>query len=489
MQALHSLDGLGALKEEHVLLALKDPEAGVREHAVKLSEKFIKNSLAPKALWAGLLARVEDPSLNVRYQLAFTLGELKNNGRLAALSTIVKRDVTSPWVQAAALSSLAEDANEVFGILAGDQSFGTTGTGQEFLHQLVSLVGAKDNPAEVSQVLAYIAKTGDPALTFSLVRSLGEGLGKSGNSLARVDSEGTLKNIFTQAATSAADPTAEESARLEAIQLLAFTSFPVSGNTLLAVLDSDQSPNIHVAVVTALVRFNDPQVAAELIKRWPAYSARLKSEVKAVLLGRPERAIALLNAIAAGALQPDDLTTAQMKFIRNHRDPDVRKLAAKVFANYRVKSRQDVIDAYQSTLNLTGDAARGKQIYLQRCSQCHRLGGNGYQVGPDLVTVKTAGKEKNLINILDPNREVAPAYIAFTIETKDDESLVGVIADETTSSITVRQPFGKTDTLMRSKLKSMQSQGQSLMPEGLEQGLTPQDFANLLEYIATADAK
>ena len=42
---------------------------------------------------------------------------------------------------------------------------------------------------------------------------------------------------------------------------------------------------------------------------------------------------------------------------------------------------------------------------------------------------------------------------------------------------------------MRSKLKSMQSQGQSLMPEGLEQGLTPQDFANLLEYIATADAK
>ena len=93
------------------------------------------------------------------------------------------------------------------------------------------------------------------------------------------------------------------------------------------------------------------------------------------------------------------------------------------------------------------------------------------------------------MNILDPNREVAPAYIAFTIETKDGDSLVGVIADETTSSITVRQPFGKQDTLMRAKIKSMQSQGQSLMPEGIEQGLTQQDLANLLEYIATADAK
>ena len=130
---------------------------------------------------------------------------------------------------------------------------------------------------------------------------------------------------------------------------------------------------------------------------------------------------------------------------------------------------------------------RGKKIYLQRCSSCHRLGGNGYQLGPDLVTVKNTGKEKMLVNILDPNREIAPAYIAFQIETKDDESLVGIIASKTTG-ITVRQAFGKEDTIMRSKIKSMQSQGQSLMPEGLEEGLKPQDFANLLEYISTADA-
>nr|WP_237712362.1 c-type cytochrome [Pedosphaera parvula] len=187
-------------------------------------------------------------------------------------------------------------------------------------------------------------------------------------------------------------------------------------------------------------------------------------------------------------MQPTDLTTAQIKFLRNHHDAEVHKLAAKVFANFKEKKRQDVIDAYQSALNLNGEAAKGKEIYLQRCSSCHRLGGNGYQLGPDLVTVKNTGKEKMLVNILDPNREIAPAYIAFQIETKDDESLVGIIASETTSSITVRQAFGKEDNLMRSKIKSMQSQGQSLMPEGLEQGLTPQDFANLLEYISTADA-
>jgi putative heme-binding domain-containing protein len=52
----------------------------------------------------------------------------------------------------------------------------------------------------------------------------------------------------------------------------------------------------------------------------------------------------------------------------------------------------------------------------------------------------------------------------------------------------VRQPYGKEDVILRSNIKSMKSQKQSLMPEGLEAGLKPQDFANLLEYISTANA-
>jgi len=127
-----------------------------------------------------------------------------------------------------------------------------------------------------------------------------------------------------QAARVAADEKADESARREAIQLLAFTNYAVSGGMLLDILHKDPSQTVQVAAVTALAKFNDPQVAAELIKGWADYPDRIRSEVKAALLGRSERVIALLNAIAAGTLKPTDLTTAQMKFIRNHRDPEVR---------------------------------------------------------------------------------------------------------------------------------------------------------------------
>jgi putative heme-binding domain-containing protein len=138
-------------------------------------------------------------------------------------------------------------------------------------------------------------------------------------------------------------------------------------------------------------------------------------------------------------------------------------------------------------LSLKGEPAHGKKIYEERCISCHRLGHEGYVLGPDLITVKNTGKEKLLVNIVDPNCEVRPDYVSYVIETKDDQSLIGLITSETTTSVTLRQAYGKEDVINRSNILKMQSQGQSLMPEGLEAGLAPQDAADLLEYIETAE--
>jgi putative heme-binding domain-containing protein len=136
---------------------------------------------------------------------------------------------------------------------------------------------------------------------------------------------------------------------------------------------------------------------------------------------------------------------------------------------------------------LAGDKVNGQKIYLDRCASCHRLGQAGHALGPDLVTVKSAGKEKLLVNIIDPNREVAPNYLAYLVETQNGESLVGLVANETATSLTLRQAFGQESVLLRTNLKRLESQKLSLMPEGLEAGLSPQDMADLLECI-TADA-
>jgi putative heme-binding domain-containing protein len=340
--------------------------------------------------------------------------------------------------------------------------------------------------AEVGQVLEFIGKVNEPALKFALVRALGEGLQHAGGKL---DRGGVVGEVFTAAVNVAVDAQAPEPARVQAIQLLGLTSYGESGARLLSLLDSQQPQVVQLAAIATLARFNDPQVGPELTKRWSTLTPRLRSEALAALLARPERARALLEAIAAGTIQPAVLDSMQTKFLVNHRNKEVRELAVKVLAAQPASTRQQVIDALMPALNLKGDPTHGKKIYEERCISCHRLGGQGFALGPDLVTVKNTGKEKMLVNILDPNREVRPDFTSYLIETKDDESYIGLVVNETGGAVTLRQAYGKEEVIRRSNIRKMQSSSQSLMPEGLEAGLATQDLADLLEYIETAEAK
>jgi putative heme-binding domain-containing protein len=100
--------------------------------------------------------------------------------------------------------------------------------------------------------------------------------------------------------------------------------------------------------------------------------------------------------------------------------------------------------------------------------------------------VRNSGKEKLLIGILDPGREVLPQYLAYEIETRDEESLLGIVVNESPTSVTLRQAYAKETVLFRHQILTMRSRGISIMPEGLEAELTPQALADLLEFIATA---
>jgi putative membrane-bound dehydrogenase-like protein len=507
LHALHTLEGLEALKEEHVLRAMEDTDPHVRSHAIKLAENFIPlpenysalNGTPPprfrlvtgqrepsQKLLSKLQAMAGDPDIFVRYQLAFTLGELKGSAKIGPLAMIAKADVNSSWTQAAIFSSLAEGAGDLFAALAGDSAFCGSKGGQDFLRQLVMLVGAKNRSDEVAKVVQFIGKVDQPIVSFALARGLGDGLQRAGSSLAAVG--GPLKSIVERASNTASDEKASEPTRVEAVRLLGVTSFADSSSTLLSLLNLQQPQAIQLAAISTLARFNDSRVGPELTKRWDSMTPRLRNEAVTVLVARKDRAMALLQAIETGAIRPSALDTTQAKFLRNHHDAEVKKLAAKALGAKPAGTRQQVVDSFMPTLDLKGDPTHGKKIYEERCISCHRLGGEGFALGPDLVTVKNTGKEKIMVNILDPNREVRPDYISYLVETKDDESTIGLVVNETASAVTLRQAYGKENVINRSDIKRMQSQGQSLMPEGLEAGLQPQDLADLVSYIESADA-
>jgi putative heme-binding domain-containing protein len=294
--------------------------------------------------------------------------------------------------------------------------------------------------------------------------------------------------LFDAAESAARDRKSPEPVRAAAIRLLGLRPFNDVGSELVSLLDQREPQPIQLAAIAALDRFHEPLVAEELLKRWGTFTPRVRSEAMNVLLRRGNRAVPLLNAIESRKVRRAELSSNQVKFLREHQDKPVSELATRVLADTS-SPRHQVVDTYASALDLKGDATRGRDVFRERCVSCHRLAGEGSVLGPDLVTVKAAGNEKLLTNIVDPNREVQSNYLAYLVETKSGDSHLGLIASDTPAGVTVRQAYGVEVLVPRGDIKRMRSQDQSLMPEGLEEGLTVQALADLLEFISTADAE
>src|SRR3989442_10951997 len=147
LHALYALKGLGALEERHVLQALSDGDGVVREHAVRLAEGFLQDGVPSRELWKKLSACASDSVVGVRYQLAFSLGEIRHPDRLSVLAQIARRDPAEPMMRAAVLSSLAEGAGEMFSLLSSETGAPATAPGRpESLRELAAVVGAANRP-------------------------------------------------------------------------------------------------------------------------------------------------------------------------------------------------------------------------------------------------------------------------------------------------------------------------------------------------------
>ena len=91
--------------------------------------------------------------------------------------------------------------------------------------------------------------------------------------------------------------------------------------------------------------------------------------------------------------------------------------------------------------------------------------------------------EQLLTDILQPNRAIDANYFSYNVTTTEGVTHTGILAAETSTSITLREAEGKTITLRRDEIDELASSGVSLMPEGLERLIPPQDMADLLAFI------
>ena len=137
--------------------------------------------------------------------------------------------------------------------------------------------------------------------------------------------------------------------------------------------------------------------------------------------------------------------------------------------------------SYASVATLTGDAKHGHQM-VAVCLACHKLKGEGNDVGPDLGTVANKPIDQLIESILDPNRAVEQRYVTQSLKLKDGSEKVGIIVEENPNNVTLRTLVGVELVLIKD-IASRRSTNRSLMPDGLEAALKPQDIADILAWM------
>ncbi len=484
LRALNAIAGLSGLGEPALLKGLADADERVRRLAVEFCQASPFSTKPSEGLFNRLRVLSADPSIKVRMQVAFTLGDIQRAGRDFVLEGMLRGDLGNPWMETAVLSSLSPNSAPIFRRLGADGRFRNSPQGQLFLHKMARMLGVRGGLAEATQALDFLYGPGlSPEQAFDLIFELGQGLQSTRSALALVDAQVKNRAAYPAALVTATDERAFLSSRISSIRVLSVSpyTFRDIGDWLLLLVNPKEATAVQQAAIEALQRMADPGVATGLLQKWRNLRPDLRLVAADAMIARPERILPLLAAMESGTVSPMDLAPAQLNFLRTHADPGISQPAIRLLGPVVVQ-RADLLLSYRPALTLPAVAPRGREVFLARCAGCHRSSAVG-SIGGSLAGTKAEPGEALLSDILEPNRRLPSGSTTLELETQEGQTFIGILTRETEKTVTLRLRNGEEAVFPRLNIGIIRPQAWSLMPQGLEAGLRPQDLADLIKYL------
>ncbi len=226
---------------------------------------------------------------------------------------------------------------------------------------------------------------------------------------------------------------------------------------------------------------------AAMPRKSPATSG-LGREPIARLIRSTSGTLTLVRAIDSGTV-PESVGREAAALARGSAAPEVVDLLER-FLPESERSRRlgEAIDP-AAILARPGNAGRGRELFraggAAACRSCHRAEGDGVEVGPPLDGVGAKYPRADLLaHILDPSRAVDAAYATHTVAARDGRVVSGIVVEDSPRSLVLRDAAGRTTRLAPGEVEDRRREPKSLMPEGLLAGLTADQAADLLEYVA-----
>ncbi|MEC8507671.1 MAG: c-type cytochrome, partial [Planctomycetota bacterium] len=483
LHALATLNGLQAISVDDLLVGLRDSHPGVRRWALRCSESMIDH---PEVIEELRRLSQSEEDMQVLLQLACSLGEGSKQELARILSQLLIQHGADPWIRAAGSSSIHQ---ETIGLVLDMILTGAGATVSEDLVQLVfdSAAGWLSNEDFGQLMSSWLPKDldqlqGEPETT-NWWRAL-VAWRDHDRELPR-EVKGWLSQQRAWARAQLDTAQGDLAMKVLAISILGSDDERLSEDRerILECLIATAPTVLRDQAFEVIQSLNQVELARGMIRRWPQLSPSTRGQVTEVLLARPLWTQSLVQALENDDIAVHDLGLTATNRLRQVQDADLQKRLSELLGSMTESQRGEVVARYLKEMPDQGDPVQGRVIFQKQCATCHRVANLGEQLGPDLAALTDKTSPSLVTAILDPNRAIEDKYLQYVALTEDGLQIAGVIVEESSASVTLAATDGKRHQIRRANLLELESTQQSLMPEGLERELKPQDLADVLTFL------
>jgi putative heme-binding domain-containing protein len=280
---------------------------------------------------------------------------------------------------------------------------------------------------------------------------------------------------------------APEADRRRALAVLVEKKPQGLANDLKLLLDDNA---LRIDALRGMAVFGGVEIPQLVLTRYAKLKEPEKREAIQLLVSRPAYAEALLEAMAAGVVPRAEISVFAARQILGFGDQKLNLRLKELWGEIRrpAKDKKPLFSKYRKLLSLKNlrkaDLSNGRLVYTRTCATCHKLFGEGGQIGPDLTGSDRGTLDYLLENILDPNAAIAKDFQLNVVTTKNGRAVSGIIAGENDNSLSV-QTLTELVVVSKEDLATRQTLPLSMMPEGIFEALKNEDARDLVGYLST----
>ncbi|WP_395738447.1 c-type cytochrome [Prosthecobacter sp.] len=462
-----------------VRLAKDEKHPEVRAQLLATAKRLPADVALPM-LWAG---DAEDESGHLQL-LAWWALESKAEKERAAVFAFLKSD--SAFLKTTLFrDNLAEKLSKRYALAGGEEN----------LQSCADLLALTNDEALRGKFVAGLASAFEgaemPKLPDALSKALNEYIAKqSGGDLTlalRSGNADALKNALKLLD----DKKASNTARIAIAKTLAELGKTEAVMPMVNILKSTNAPSLKRGILQAAAKFDDKRIPEALLLNWEGQIAgdkALREDALRVMAGRKEWAQILVNFVNEWKIPAKHFTVDIVRQLSLYKDADIDAGIEKhwkgLLATGPTPEKKKEAERIKAVLKTgLGDADKGKIQFMARCAICHKLFGEGGQIGPELTGYDRSNADFWLDNLFMPSMEIREGFGAYIVKTKGGQMLTGLMDAQDANGIVIKDMAGNKTALKQAEIEKMEASPVSLMPEGLTTGMSDADLKDFFAYL------